>query len=113
MVWCASHNSSIGHHLDSLTREQARLKHLVANQNYTPADIKRLNKEKMELQEKISSLSKAQEGAEKHALLEEMGLASNKERVRIIRALRVKSSACIELEGTKLKGITVSLVTGY
>lgn len=72
-----------GRHLDSLKQEQAKLQHLLDNQKYTSSDIERINREKIELQQTISILNKAQEEAEKHVWQEEMGLATIKEKVEL------------------------------
>ncbi len=68
-------------HLDSLKHERDELQHLLQNQKFTPADVERINREKRELQQTISSLNKSLEDAEQHKWNEEIALAKVKEKV--------------------------------
>ncbi|XP_071369587.1 kinetochore protein NDC80 homolog [Centroberyx affinis] len=72
-----------GHHLESLKQEQDRLQHLLQNQKFTPADVERINREKRELQQTISSLTKPLEEAEQHMWNEEIALAKVKEKAEL------------------------------
>lgn len=72
-------------HLESLKHERDELQHLLQNQKFTPADVERINREKMELQQTISSLSKSLEDAEQHKWNEEIALAKVKEKVAYIQ----------------------------
>lgn len=72
-----------GQHLESLKQEQDRLQHLLQNQKFTPADVERINREKRELQQTISSLAKPLEEAEQHKWCEEMALAGVKEKAAL------------------------------
>lgn len=68
-------------HLESLKHERDELQVLLQNQKFTPADVERINREKRELQQTISSLSKSLEDAEQHKWNEEIALAKVKEKV--------------------------------
>ncbi|CAG5923616.1 unnamed protein product [Menidia menidia] len=68
-------------HLESLKHERNELQQRLQNQKFTPADVDRINREKRELQQTISSLSKALEDAEQHKWNEEITLAKVKEKV--------------------------------
>ncbi|XP_034548550.1 kinetochore protein NDC80 homolog isoform X2 [Notolabrus celidotus] len=70
-------------HLESLKHEQNELQHLLQNQKFTPADVERINREKRELQQTISSLSKSLEEAEQHKWNEEIALAKVKEKAEL------------------------------
>ncbi|KAM4616164.1 kinetochore protein NDC80 homolog [Polymixia lowei] len=72
-----------GHHLDSLKQDRDRLQHLLKNQKFTPADVERINREKRELQQTISSVTKTLEEAEQHMWNEEMALAKVKEKAEL------------------------------
>ncbi|XP_042344333.1 kinetochore protein NDC80 homolog [Plectropomus leopardus] len=74
---------STGSHLESLKHEQNELQHLLRNQKFTPADVERINREKRELQQTISSLSKSLEDAEQHKWNEEIALAKVNEKVEL------------------------------
>lgn len=67
--------------METLKQEQSRLQHVLLNQKFTPADIDRINREKRELQQTISSLSKSLGEAEQHMWNEEIALAKVKEKV--------------------------------
>ena len=67
--------------MESLKHEQNELQHLLRNQKFTPADVERINREKRELQQTISSLSKSLEDAEQHKWNEEIALAKVNEKV--------------------------------
>ncbi|XP_026178382.1 kinetochore protein NDC80 homolog [Mastacembelus armatus] len=67
--------------VESLKHEQDKLQHLLENQKFTPADVERINREKKELQQNISSLGKSLEDAEQHKWNEEIALAKVKEKV--------------------------------
>ncbi|KAM9352279.1 kinetochore protein NDC80 homolog [Symphorus nematophorus] len=70
-------------HLESLKHERDELQHLLQNQKFTPADVERINREKRELQQTISSLSKSLEDAEQHKWNEEIALAKVKEKAEL------------------------------
>ncbi|KAM3867479.1 kinetochore protein NDC80 homolog [Diretmus argenteus] len=72
-----------GHHLESLKHEQDRLQHLLQNQKFTPADVERINREKTELQQTISNLSKTLAEAEQHMWNEEIALSKVKDKVEL------------------------------
>lgn len=72
-------------HLESLKHERDELQHLLQNQKFTPADVERINREKRELQQTISSLSKSLEDAEQHKWNEEIALAKVKEKVLYVQ----------------------------
>lgn len=74
-------------HLESLKHEQNELQHLLQNQKFTPADVERINREKRELQQTISSLSKSLEDAEQHKWNEEIALAKVKEKVLFVHVV--------------------------
>ncbi|KAM4616789.1 kinetochore protein NDC80 homolog [Polymixia lowei] len=75
-----------GHHLESLKRERDRLQHHLQNQKFTPVDIERINREKRELQQNTSSLTKTLEEAEQHMWNEEIALAKVKDKAELKRA---------------------------
>ncbi|CAL8249336.1 unnamed protein product [Merluccius merluccius] len=64
-----------GHQLETLKQERDRLQHVLQNQKFTPADVERINREKNELQQTISSLGKSLEEAEHHMWSEQITLA--------------------------------------
>ncbi|XP_028433850.1 LOW QUALITY PROTEIN: kinetochore protein NDC80 homolog [Perca flavescens] len=66
---------TIGSQLETLKHQQNELQHLLQNQKFTPADVERINREKRELQQTISSLSKSLEDAQQHKWNEEIVLA--------------------------------------
>lgn len=68
-------------HLESLKTVQDKLEVQLRDQKLTPADVERINREKNELQQTISSLSKSLEDAEQHKWNEEITLAKSKEKV--------------------------------
>uniref|UniRef100_UPI0037E8B14C kinetochore protein NDC80 homolog n=1 Tax=Semicossyphus pulcher TaxID=241346 RepID=UPI0037E8B14C len=70
-------------HLESLKHERDELQQLLQNQKFTPADVERINREKRELQQTISSLSKSLEEAEQHKWNEEIALAKVKEKAEL------------------------------
>ncbi|XP_029998550.1 kinetochore protein NDC80 homolog [Sphaeramia orbicularis] len=70
-------------HLETLKHERDELQHILQNQKFTPADVERINREKGELQQTISSLSKSLEDAEQHKWNEEIALAKVKEKVEL------------------------------
>ncbi|XP_070820938.1 kinetochore protein NDC80 homolog [Chaetodon trifascialis] len=74
---------NIASHLESLKHERDELQHLLQNQKFTPADVERINREKRELQQTISSLSKSLEDAEQHKWNEEIALAKVKEKAEL------------------------------
>uniref|UniRef100_A0A3Q3J9I7 Kinetochore protein NDC80 n=1 Tax=Monopterus albus TaxID=43700 RepID=A0A3Q3J9I7_MONAL len=76
--------------LECLKHEQGGLQHLLENQKLTPADVERINREKRELQQIISSLSKSLEDAERHKWNEEIALAKVKEKVLYVHKLARK-----------------------
>ncbi|XP_034727005.1 kinetochore protein NDC80 homolog [Etheostoma cragini] len=69
-----------GSQLETLKHQQNKLQHLLQNQKFTPADVERINREKRELQQTISSLSKSLEEAEQHKWNEEIALAKLNEK---------------------------------
>ncbi|XP_053180908.1 kinetochore protein NDC80 homolog [Scomber japonicus] len=70
-------------HLESLKHERDELQHLLQNQKFTPADVERINREKRELQQTISTLSKSLEDTEQHKWNEEIALAKGKEKAEL------------------------------
>jgi len=70
-------------HLESLKHERDELQHLLQNQKFTPADVERINREKRELQQTISTLSKSLEDTEQHKWNEEIALAKVKEKAEL------------------------------
>ncbi|RVE68135.1 hypothetical protein OJAV_G00088750 [Oryzias javanicus] len=70
-------------HLETLKHERNELQVLLQNQKFTPADVERINREKRELQQTISSLSKSLEDAEQHKWNEEIALAKLKEKAEL------------------------------
>ncbi|XP_035513650.1 kinetochore protein NDC80 homolog [Morone saxatilis] len=70
-------------HLESLKHERDELQLRLQNQKFTPADVERINREKRELQQTISSLSKSLEDAEQHKWNEEIALAKVKEKAEL------------------------------
>lgn len=67
-------------HLESLKHERDQLQIILQNQKFTPADVERINREKRELQQTISTLSKSLEDSEQHKWNEEISLAKVKEK---------------------------------
>ncbi|XP_072568540.1 kinetochore protein NDC80 homolog isoform X2 [Paramormyrops kingsleyae] len=65
--------------VESLKQEQARLQHILVNQKFSPADVERINRERNELQQTITSLSANLEEAEQHMWNEEIAFAKVKE----------------------------------
>lgn len=74
------HCSTVSH-LESLKHERDALQVQLQNQKFTPADVERINREKRELQQTITSLNKSLEDAEQHKWNEEIALAKVKEKV--------------------------------
>ncbi|KAM6959391.1 kinetochore protein NDC80 homolog [Aplochiton taeniatus] len=72
-----------GLQMDTLKQEQSRLYQLLQNQKFTPADIDRINREKRELQQTISSLTNTLQEAEQHMWNEEIALAKVKETAEV------------------------------
>ncbi|KAM9857933.1 kinetochore protein NDC80 homolog [Aulostomus maculatus] len=70
-------------YLASLKNEQDELQRLLKNQKFTPADVERINREKRELQQTISSLNKSLEDSEQHKWNEEIALAKVKEKAEL------------------------------
>lgn len=68
-------------HLETLKHEREALQVQLRNQKFTPADVERINREKRELQQTITSLNKSLEDAEQHKWNEEIALAKVKEKV--------------------------------
>ncbi|KAL6477556.1 hypothetical protein MHYP_G00133910 [Metynnis hypsauchen] len=69
--------------LESLKQDKARLQHILENQKFTPADIERINRERNELQQTVSSLSRSLEEAQQLAWNEEITLVKTRERAEI------------------------------
>uniref|UniRef100_A0A8B9JY91 Kinetochore protein NDC80 homolog n=1 Tax=Astyanax mexicanus TaxID=7994 RepID=A0A8B9JY91_ASTMX len=69
--------------LESLKQEKGRLQHILENQKFTPADIERINRERNELQQTVSSLSRSLEEAQQLAWNEEITLVKTKERAEV------------------------------
>ncbi|XP_072243926.1 kinetochore protein NDC80 homolog [Leuresthes tenuis] len=67
-------------HLDTLKHERNELQLRLQNQKFTPGDVERINREKRELQQTITSLGKSLEDAEQHKWNEEITLAKVKEK---------------------------------
>ncbi|KAJ3603968.1 hypothetical protein NHX12_028709 [Muraenolepis orangiensis] len=74
---------AIGHQLESLKQERDCLQHVLKNQKFTPADVERINREKNELQQTISSLSKSLEEAQQHMWSEEISTVKAKEKAEL------------------------------
>ncbi|KAL0979827.1 hypothetical protein UPYG_G00190310 [Umbra pygmaea] len=72
-----------GLQLETLKQEQSRLQQILSTQKFTPADIERINWEKRELQQTISSLSRSLEQAEQVMWNEEITLAKVKETAEV------------------------------
>lgn len=72
-----------GSQLESLKREQNELQLLLQNQKFTPADVERINREKRELQQTITRLSKSLEDAQQHQWMEEIALSKVKEKAEL------------------------------
>ncbi|XP_012737790.1 kinetochore protein NDC80 homolog [Fundulus heteroclitus] len=70
-------------HLETLKHERKELQHIQQNQKFTPADVERINSEKRELEQTISSLSKSLEDAEQLRWNEEITLAKVKETLEL------------------------------
>uniref|UniRef100_A0A3Q1GQD2 Kinetochore protein NDC80 n=1 Tax=Acanthochromis polyacanthus TaxID=80966 RepID=A0A3Q1GQD2_9TELE len=70
-------------HLETLKHERNEVQHLLQKQKFTPADLERITREKRELQQTISSLSKSLEDAEQHKWNEEMAFAKVKEKAEL------------------------------
>lgn len=66
--------------VEILKHDHEKLQLQLQNQKFTPADVERINREKRELQQTISSLTKTLEEAEHHKWNEEIALAKAKER---------------------------------
>lgn len=79
-------------HLESLKHERDALQVQLQNQKFTPADVERINREKRELQQTISSLGKSLEDAEQHKWNEEIALAKVKEKVLFSVSMNAKRS---------------------
>lgn len=67
--------------VESLKHKREELQNLLQKQKFTPADVERINREKRELQQTISTLSKSLEDAEQHKWNTEITLAKVKEKV--------------------------------
>lgn len=67
--------------VEILKHDQERLQIQIQNQKFTPADVESINREKRELQQTISNLTKTLEEAEQLKWNEEIALAKAKERV--------------------------------
>ncbi|XP_068594766.1 kinetochore protein NDC80 homolog, partial [Brachionichthys hirsutus] len=70
-------------HLDALKHERNELQQQLQNQKFTPADVERINREKRELEQTISGLTKSLEDAEQHKWNEEIALAKVKEKAEL------------------------------
>ncbi|XP_054020387.1 kinetochore protein NDC80 homolog [Dryobates pubescens] len=68
---------------EALRQENARLQHVLDNQRYSVADIERIHREKNELQQTISKLSKELEAEEQQLWNEEMKYARGKEALEL------------------------------
>lgn len=69
--------------VEILKLDHERLQIQIQNQKFTPADVESINREKRELQQTISSLTKTLEEAEQLKWNEEIALAKAKERVSL------------------------------
>ncbi|XP_077572024.1 kinetochore protein NDC80 homolog isoform X2 [Stigmatopora nigra] len=69
--------------LESLKVEQCELQKVRQNQKYTPADIERINQEKRELQQGVTTHGKSLEQAQQHKWSEEITVAKFKEKVEL------------------------------
>uniref|UniRef100_A0A1A7XFQ4 Kinetochore protein NDC80 n=2 Tax=Iconisemion striatum TaxID=60296 RepID=A0A1A7XFQ4_9TELE len=72
--------TSVGN-LDCLKHQRDELQQVLQNQQFTPADVERINREKSELQQTIAKLSKALEDAEQQMWNEEIALSKVKGKV--------------------------------
>ncbi|KAM8759560.1 kinetochore protein NDC80 homolog isoform 2-T2 [Acanthopagrus schlegelii] len=70
-------------HLGALKHERDELQHRLQNQKFTPADVERINREKRELQQTITTLSKSLEDAEQHKWNEEIAYAKLKDKAEL------------------------------
>ncbi|CAG08408.1 unnamed protein product, partial [Tetraodon nigroviridis] len=86
-------------HLESLKRERDALQVQLQNQKFTPADVERINREKRELQQTITSLNKSLEDAEQHKWNEEIALAKVKE--KLIGSFPDCSCVCPVMHGSQ------------
>uniref|UniRef100_A0A3Q1GU30 Kinetochore protein NDC80 n=1 Tax=Acanthochromis polyacanthus TaxID=80966 RepID=A0A3Q1GU30_9TELE len=80
-----SYRSSLETFQASLEKKRNEVQHLLQKQKFTPADLERITREKRELQQTISSLSKSLEDAEQHKWNEEMAFAKVKEKVTSLK----------------------------
>ncbi|KAG7223440.1 hypothetical protein INR49_015543 [Caranx melampygus] len=69
--------------VESLKHKREELQNLLQKQKFTPADVERINREKRELQQTISTLSKSLEDAEQHKWNTEIMLAKVKEKAEV------------------------------
>ncbi|NXN16711.1 NDC80 protein, partial [Indicator maculatus] len=69
--------------VEAMRQENARLQHVLDNQKYSVADIERIHREKNELQQTISKLSKELEAEEQQLWNEEMKYARSKEALEL------------------------------
>uniref|UniRef100_A0A4W4EXV4 Kinetochore protein NDC80 n=2 Tax=Electrophorus electricus TaxID=8005 RepID=A0A4W4EXV4_ELEEL len=69
--------------LEGLKQEQARLQHILVNQKFTPADIERINRERNELQQTVSSLSRSLEEAQQLVWNEEIDMLKTIQRAEV------------------------------
>ncbi|XP_028818040.1 kinetochore protein NDC80 homolog [Denticeps clupeoides] len=65
--------------VESLKQERARLQNILQNQKFTPADIERINRERTELKQTVSNLTRSLEEAEQLAWNEELSLTKARE----------------------------------
>ncbi|XP_005358438.1 kinetochore protein NDC80 homolog [Microtus ochrogaster] len=73
--------SSLGLQCETMREENARLQNIVDNQNYSVADIERINHEKNELQQTINKLTKDLETEQQQMWNEELKYARGKEAI--------------------------------
>ncbi|NXY29208.1 NDC80 protein, partial [Pomatorhinus ruficollis] len=69
--------------VEATKQENARLRHVLANQKYSAADIERINQERNELQQTINKLTKELEAEEHQLWNEELKYARNKEAIEM------------------------------
>lgn len=79
--------------VEVLKHDREKLQVQLQNQKFTPADVERINREKRELQQTISILTKALEEAEQHKWNEEIALAKSKESVSVLPAQTCKQNS--------------------
>lgn len=82
-ILCPFHKCfvSLGMEVEAMKQENARLQHIFDNQQYSAADIERINHDRNELQQTVNNLTKELEAEEHQLWNEELKYARNKEAV--------------------------------